>query len=136
MREEGALFYFPSSILVRLSSELLPSELEVGFQLTYVELQSDIFMIIRAITGGGIRPEKPEGAKRLGFSDEVWRMVKLCWQQDRNARPVIEGILSCLNDTVVFWDVRFLTQSDSIYTDVPIFARFVSGADLLSHSLH
>jgi hypothetical protein len=63
-------------------------------------------------------------------------MVKLCWQQDRNARPVITDILSCLNDTVAFWDVRFLTQSDSIYIDVPIFARFVSDADPLSHSLN
>jgi hypothetical protein len=92
-------------------------------------------MIIRAITGG-IRPKKLEGAKRLGFSDEVWRMVKLCWQQDRNAQPVIEDIISCLNDTVAFWDVRILTRSDNIYTDVPIFARGVSDADLLSHSLN
>jgi hypothetical protein len=101
VKEEGALFHLPRLILVRLSSELLPSELEVGFQPTYVEIQSDIFMIIRAITGRGIRPEKPEGAERVGFSDELWRMVKLCWQQDRNARPVIEDILSCLNDTGV-----------------------------------
>jgi hypothetical protein len=69
VKEEGALFRFPRSILVRLSSELLPSELEVGSQPTYVEIQSDIFMIICAITGGGgIRPKKPEGAKQLGFS--------------------------------------------------------------------
>jgi len=47
----------------------------------------------------GVRPKKPEGAKRLGFSDELWRTVELCWLEDRNARPGIEDILSCLNDT-------------------------------------
>jgi hypothetical protein len=42
----------------------------------------------------GVRPKKPEGAKRLGFSDELWRTVELCWLEDRNARPRVEDILS------------------------------------------
>ena len=54
----------------------------------------------------GVRPKKPEGAKQLGFSDELWRTVELCWLEDRNARLGVEDILSCLNDAVVFWDVR------------------------------
>jgi hypothetical protein len=70
----------------------------------YVEIQSDI-MVIRAITGG-VRPKKPEGAKRLGFSDELWRTVERCWQEDRNARPNIASILSSLNEAKAFWDVR------------------------------
>jgi hypothetical protein len=51
----------------------------------------------------GVRPEKPEGGKRLGFSDELWRTVELCWQEDRNARPKVEEILSCLSDATAFW---------------------------------
>jgi hypothetical protein len=62
-------------------------------------------VVIRSITGG-IRPEKPEGAKRLGFSDELWRTVELCWREDRNARPTVEDILSSLNDAKAFWGVR------------------------------
>jgi hypothetical protein len=71
----------------------------------YNEIQSDI-MVIRSITGG-IRPEKPEGAKRLGFSNELWRTIELCWQEDRNARPAIEDILSSLNDAAALWDMRY-----------------------------
>jgi hypothetical protein len=72
----------------------------------YVEIQSP-FMLIRLITGG-IRPEKPGGAKHLGFSDELWRTVELCWLEDRDARPVVQHILSSLKDATAFWDMRDL----------------------------
>ena len=62
-------------------------------------------MVIRTITGG-IRPQKPEGARRLGFNDELWRTVELCWLEDRNARPSVEEILSDLNEATAFWDMR------------------------------
>ena len=58
-----------------------------------------------AITEGD-RPEKPEGAKRLGFSNELWRMVERCWMEDRNTRPGVEAICSCLNDAAAFWYMR------------------------------
>ena len=70
----------------------------------YVEIRSDI-MVIRTITGG-IRPEKPEEAKRLGFSDGLWRTVELCWLEDRSARPGVEDILFSLNEATAFWDIR------------------------------
>ena len=70
----------------------------------YVEIQSDL-MVIRAIAVG-LRPQKPEGVKRLGFSDELWRTVELCWLEDRNARPVVENILFSLNEAKTFWDMR------------------------------
>ena len=56
----------------------------------------------------GIRPEEPEGAKCLGFNDELWKMVERCWLEDRNLRPGMEEILSCLNDAVAFWPLREL----------------------------
>ena len=56
----------------------------------------------------GVRPRKPEDAKRLGFSDELWRIVELCWLEDRNARPSVEEIISCLNDATGFWYLRDL----------------------------
>jgi hypothetical protein len=54
----------------------------------------------------GVRPMKPEGAKRLGFSNELWRTIELCWLQDRNARPSVEEILSCLTEAAAFWYMR------------------------------
>jgi len=54
----------------------------------------------------GVRPKKPEGAKRLGFSDELWRIIELCWLEDRNARPRVEDILYSLNDATAFWYIR------------------------------
>jgi len=70
----------------------------------YAEFQSDI-PAVNAIMEG-VRPMKPEGAKRLGFSDELWKTVELCWLEDRNARPGVEDILSCLNDAAAFWSAR------------------------------
>jgi len=67
----------------------------------YLEIQSDI-LAAHAIMEG-IRPTKPEGVRRLGFTDELWRTVELCWLEDRDARPGIEDILSCLNDAATFW---------------------------------
>jgi hypothetical protein len=32
---------------------------------------------------------KLEEAKRLGFSDNLWRMVELCWLEDYNTWPSI-----------------------------------------------
>ena len=46
---------------------------------------------------------KPEGAERLGFSDELWRTVELCWLEDRNTRPRVEYILSSLNYAAALW---------------------------------
>ena len=72
----------------------------------YLEFQSDI-LAIHAILEG-VRPMKPEGAKRLGFSDELWRTVELCWLEDRNARPGVGDIFSCLNSAAAFWYMREL----------------------------
>ena len=62
-------------------------------------------MVVRMITGG-IRPEKPEGARLLGFSDELWKTVELCWLEDRNARPSVEDIHSSLKEATAFWSMR------------------------------
>ena len=70
----------------------------------YVEIQSDIMVVNEILEG--VRPKKPEEAKSLGFNDELWGTVELCWLEDRNARPVVEEILSSLNDATAFWHRR------------------------------
>jgi len=64
-------------------------------------MPSDI-LAVNAIMEG-VRPNKPEGAKQLGFSNQLWGTVERCWLEDRNARPRVEDILSSLNDAVLFW---------------------------------
>jgi len=69
----------------------------------YVELSE--FMAIEAITEGN-RPKKPEDAKLLGFSDELWETVELSWLEDPTARPGVGKILSGLTNATAFWSVR------------------------------
>ena len=54
----------------------------------------------------GVRPDKPEEAKRLGFSNGLWRTIELCWLEDRKARPTVEDIHSSLIDAAAFWYMR------------------------------
>ena len=65
------------------------------------------YLITNAVTNGE-RPEKPEEAARLGFNDELWAIVEQCWKPEREDRPTVEEILSCLNDATVFWYTRQL----------------------------
>jgi len=70
----------------------------------YVEIGSGA-PIIYAITQGD-RPKKPDAAARLGFTNELWMTLGKCWEENRDARPNVGVILSCLNDTTAFWDIR------------------------------
>ena len=47
----------------------------------------------------GVRPEKPENAMDLGFTEALWETVEKCWAGDRSARPDVKEILSCLSGT-------------------------------------
>jgi len=51
----------------------------------------------------GVRPEKPEDAAHLGFTEELWDTVEQCWLEDWRARPDTEGILSSLNSALPSW---------------------------------
>jgi len=67
----------------------------------YLEIPSDL-LVLGAIAEG-IRPVKPEGVVRLGFIEELWATVELCWLEDRKARPGVGDFLSCLNNAAVLW---------------------------------
>jgi hypothetical protein len=58
----------------------------------------------------GVRPEKPEGAARLGFTEELWGVLERCWLKDRSARPSVEEILPYLNDA---WYMMTMTPDPS-----------------------
>jgi hypothetical protein len=70
----------------------------------FVEIQSDV-LVVNAIMEG-VRPVKPEGAARLGFTEDLWRTLEQCWLEDRSVRPGVEEILRSLNDATIQWDTR------------------------------
>ena len=54
----------------------------------------------------GVRPEKPEGAARLGFTENLWEILEQCWLEDRSGRPSVEDFLPSLHDAALHWDAR------------------------------
>ena len=70
----------------------------------YVEIPSD-YLAVHAIVEG-VRPRKPEVVKQLGFSNELWTIVEKCWLEDRDVRPSVEDIHSCLGDAMAVWYMR------------------------------
>ena len=62
---------------------------------------------IHAIMNGE-RPQKPEAAESLGFTDELWGIVELCWSADAGLRPDARTVLSHLNHATWSWDTRQL----------------------------
>ena len=67
-------------------------------------IQRDV-AVIGAILNGD-RPKKPDDAALLGFTEELWETIERCWSEDRNARPGVEVIYSCLDDAVPLWQTR------------------------------
>ena len=49
----------------------------------------------------GVRPEKPENAMDLEFTEALWETVERCWVEDWSARPDVKNILSCLSGTLL-----------------------------------
>lgn len=62
------------------------------------------FMVVAEISKG-TRPEKPEDAAKFGFTDGLWEIVERCWSADRDARPTLEAVLSCLHKAASRWRV-------------------------------
>ena len=51
----------------------------------------------------GDRPERPQGAEGVWFTDRVWEVLGFCWASQPEARPSIEGVLQCLNEASRSW---------------------------------
>jgi len=61
-------------------------------------------MIVVEISKGK-RPKKPDDVTSLGFTDGLWEIVERCWSADRDARPTLEAVLSCLGEAALRWRV-------------------------------
>lgn len=51
----------------------------------------------------GERPKKPENAEALGFSDTLWQMVRMCWNESPSARPAARELLHYLENDSNAW---------------------------------
>ena len=52
----------------------------------------------------GLRPDRPEDAPSIGFSDLLWDVVQRCWDADMKLRPKVVEIVTHLEGAAANWD--------------------------------
>ena len=72
----------------------------------YWEITNEALVIL-SITNGE-RPQKPEAAESLGFTDGLWGVVTQCWSAEASARPDVRTMLPYLNHATWYWERRKL----------------------------
>ena len=56
---------------------------------------NSLFFVISRILNGE-RPEKPQGKEGEVFTDAIWEVLELCWQQKPEERTNAKAVLACL----------------------------------------
>ena len=64
----------------------------------HVAACTPVFAIMR-----GDRPRKPLDAESLGFSEELWELVRLCWSETSSTRPTAQCLLDYLSPAYPSW---------------------------------
>ena len=80
----------------------------------------------------GERPEKPHGAESLGFSDELWGLVRLCWSESSSTRPTAQQLFHCLSSASANWAPPPVYPDDG--TGAPATADLDPSSPLISES--
>jgi len=52
----------------------------------------------------GRRPDKPEGAAAIGFSDSLWSFTQRCWDGKMGLRPEVGEVVAQLGEAAASWD--------------------------------
>jgi len=52
----------------------------------------------------GLRPDKPEKASSIGFSDSLWDFAQRCWDGDMKSRPRIAEVVTHLGREAARWN--------------------------------
>jgi len=60
------------------------------------------FIVMRKVIEGE-RPGRPEGAEGVWFTDDLWRMLNLCWETQPGSRPTIQTVWECLHQVSGAW---------------------------------
>jgi len=49
----------------------------------------------------GKRPERPQGAQGIWFTDDMWKMLESSWEAQPDRRPNTKVLLSCLQEAAL-----------------------------------
>jgi len=52
----------------------------------------------------GKRPDKPDTAEAIGFSDSLWDFTQRCWDGDMKSRPEVREVVTHLKEAAADWD--------------------------------
>jgi len=74
------------------------------------------FIVMRKVIEGE-RPGRPEGSEWAWFTDDLWRMLELCWAIPPETRPSIEAVLECLERVSRAWKPPSQQVAGDIGTD-------------------
>lgn len=74
------------------------------------------FIVMRKVIEGE-RPLMPEGAERTWFTDDLWRMLELCWETQPETRPSIPVVQQCLDRVSRTWKPPILPMNEDVEMD-------------------
>ena len=59
--------------------------------------------LVFSVVQEGKRPDKPENASAIGFSDPLWNFAQRCWDADIQLRPEIGEVVAHLGAAATKW---------------------------------
>jgi len=62
----------------------------------------------------GERPERPQGAEAVWFTDDLWGMLEQCWSPQPEVRPTAKAMLKNLERNSMAWQPLHPTADDSL----------------------
>jgi len=105
--------------------------------------------VLSAIIGKvleGKRPQRPQGEEGKPFTDNIWKLLVLCWKHQPSDRASARAILSCLDgDPPSVWSPpnvdRFLGVDGSDHPDAAlsyssVYSHFTSAPPLIILAVH
>ena len=60
--------------------------------------------LVYSVVHDGKRPDQPENASALGFSDSLWVFTRRCWDTKVELRPEVLEVVSHLGEAATHWN--------------------------------
>lgn len=51
----------------------------------------------------GARPDKPQDAAKIGISDSLWELIRICWDRTIEERPQIQEVVEGVGNSAAKW---------------------------------